>query len=219
MIRDRDFAGFVEAINGIADYYRRERPTGFALRVWWESLEQFDLEAVQRALVAHVNRPDRDGQFMPTVASLRQLLSGSTTDRAALAWSKVATAVRQVGCGVSVVFDDALIHRVLADMGGWIDLGRKTDDDWPFVGREFEQRYRAYAARGERPDYPRSLVGYYEAGNAAQGHHVDPPVLIGDPQAAAAVLAGGESGNALRITHVADVLAQVPQLGAERRAA
>lgn len=34
-----------------------------------------------------------------------------------VAWNKVDKAVRQVGAWTSVMFDDALIHRVISDMG------------------------------------------------------------------------------------------------------
>ncbi len=57
------------------------------------------------------------------------MLGGSTQDAALAAWSKVDRAVREVGPYQSVAFDDALIHRVLFEMGGWIPLGSKTEDE------------------------------------------------------------------------------------------
>ena len=108
-----------------------------------------------------------------------------------VAWAKVDRAVRQVGTWQSVVFDDALIHRVLHDMGGWLALERKTEDDWPFVAKEFQNRYRGYRGRSERPDYPPVLVGATQAHNSRVGGGAPAPVLIGDAGQARAVLAGG----------------------------
>lgn len=195
-----DFRPFREALAGVFDYYRQPAPTGFALRIWWQSLEAYPLDTVQRALVAHVNLPERDGQFPPTVASLKRIVEGSTQDSAAQAWAKVERAVKHVGTGTSVAFDDPLIHRVIDDLGGWIELGRVEVDEWPFVGHRFAAAYRAYKGRGVVPDYPRVLIGHYQAANGQRGHASDPPVLLGDPDLAAKVLAGGTSAPRLAVT-------------------
>ena len=97
-------------------------------------------------------------------------------------------AVRQVGTHRSVVFDDPLIHRVLQEMGGWIGMGQKTEDEWPFVAKEFENRYRGYAMRGERPEYPPVLVGIADATNARGGFKTEQPMLIGAPEKAQEVM-------------------------------
>lgn len=198
-----DFDEFSKALIGVSDYYRRDHPNEFTIRIWWESLKEFDIHAVQKAFIAHINRADKDGQFMPTVASLRQLIQGSAMDNAALAWSKVTKAVKGVGTYQTVVFDDALIHRVLDDMGGWMQLGQKTEDEWPFVGREFENRYRGYASKGALPDYPPKLIGKFEAQNSFEGYEGDKPVLIGDVERAKSVLSKGSNTPRLAFTSVA----------------
>ena len=201
-MRQHDFKAFVETLNGLAEHYRQPRPTDFSVRMWWESLRAFELDAVQRAFIAHVNLATRDARFFPSVGGIRELLQGSISDNASQAWSKVSKAVQQVGTGSTVVFDDPLIHAVLDDMGGWIPLGRKEVDEWPFVAREFEQRYRALAQRGQI-DWPPRLIGYFEASNGSQGHASDPPVLIGDPEAAKRVMAGGCASPRLQFTPLA----------------
>lgn len=204
MKRD-DFQAFVEALRGISEYYRRDPPGKFTVRLWWESLKGFELETVQKAFVAHVNRSDKEGQFMPSVSSLRQLIEGSVSDNATQAWTKVTKAVGQVGTGATVVFDDALIHRVIDDMGGWIALGQKRTDEWPFLAREFEGRYRAYRQRGDVPIYPPRLLGYFEATNGRNGHESDGPVMIGDVERARAVMSGGSRLSTLTFTAAAAV--------------
>ncbi len=188
-MQSSDFDGFSEVLEAVFELYNRPI-SGFATQIWWESLKQFDLPAVRLALSRHVQNPDT-GQFPPKPADVIRMLGGTTQDTALRAWAKVDKAVRQVGTYASVAFDDALIHRVLHDMGGWVGLGQKTEDEWPFVAREFENRYRGYAMRGERPDYPPVLIGLSEADNATRGHKPDGARLIGDADKAMAVMAGG----------------------------
>jgi hypothetical protein len=99
--------------------------------------------------------------------------------------------VRQVGTYTDVVFDDALIHRVIQDMGGWIGFGLKDNDEWPFVAKEFENRYRGFKIRSETPEYPSILIGIATAHNTKQGFKASPPVLIGNELRAMQVMQGG----------------------------
>ena len=180
---------FTELLCGVFELYARE-VSPFSVRIWWEALRPFDLAAVQLAMSRHVQNPDA-GQFPPKPADVIRMLGGTTQDGALRAWAKVDRAVRMVGVYASVAFDDALIHRVLHDMGGWVGLGNKREDEWPFVAREFENRYRGYAMRGERPQYPAVLVGIADAENVRRGFRGDPPRLVGDAAAAAIVMQGG----------------------------
>lgn len=112
-------------------------------------MKPFDLAAVKDALNRHCVNPD-NGQFMPKPADVVKLLQGSSQDGALVAWAKVDRAVRQVGTYSTVVFDDPIIHRVVQDMGGWVALGDKREKEWPFVAKEFENRYRGYPMRSFR---------------------------------------------------------------------
>ena len=142
--------------------------------MWWLALKPYDLPTVIDAFNRHLCNPDA-GQYPPKPADLVKLLAGSTQDRALRAWSKVDRAVHQVGSYKSVAFNDPLIHRVLHDMGGWIALGQKTEDEWPFVAKEFDNRYRGFSQRSEVPEYPRVLSGIAEAYNGRNGHASSPP--------------------------------------------
>lgn len=190
-MQTNDFDRFAELLGGVFELYNREA-SPFALQIWWEALRPYDLPAVQLAFSRHVQNPDT-GQFPPKPADVIRMLGGTTQDSALRAWAKVDKAVRHVGTYASVAFDDALIHRVLHDMGGWVGLGSKTEDEWPFVAKEFENRYRGYAMRNERPEYPPVLIGITEAENVRRGLRTDPPRLIGDASKAEAVMQGGTS--------------------------
>lgn len=198
---------FFTTLIGVADYYGKELSKG-VLVVYWEGLREYDLEAVEKALWAHAKNPDT-GQWMPKVADVAKMLEGRTSDQAAVAWSKVDRAVRQVGSYADVVFDDALIHRVLHDMGGWLQIVSKSEADWPFIAKEFENRYRGYRMRGETPPYPPVLIGMANAQNGKQGYALQAPVLVGDQIAAQRVLAGGNEAPLLTMQRAA-----VPMLGA-----
>lgn len=198
---------FFTTLIGVADYYGKELSKG-VLVVYWEGLREYDLEAVEKALWAHAKNPDT-GQWMPKVADVAKMLEGRTSDQAAVAWSKIDRAVRQVGSYADVVFDDALIHRVLHDMGGWLQLMGKAESDWPFIAKEFENRYRGYRMRGETPPYPPVLIGMANAQNGKQGYALQAPVMVGDQAAAQRVLAGGNDAPLLAMQRAA-----APMLGA-----
>lgn len=195
-----DFDNFCMVLTSVGELYGK--PVGeFAISLWWGALKGYDLKAVQEALSRHVRNPD-NGQFMPKPADVVKMMQGSTQDSALSAWAKVDRALRQIGPYQTVAFDDPLIHLVLHEMGGWIGLGNKNDDEWPFVAKEFENRYRGFKARGEVPAYPPKLIGISEAHNAKQGFETTPPMLIGDAVKAQQVMLGGTDKPLLGMTRM-----------------
>lgn len=190
-MKHEDKPAFAKMMIALSEYYGRELSEGM-IGIYWQGLENFEVKSVNEALNRHIRNPD-SGQYMPKIADIVKMLSGSTQDSALIAWAKVDRGLRTVGVYESVVFDDALIHRVLTDMGGWITLGNKTEDDWPFVAKEFENRYRGFSVRSERPDYPPVLFGMAESQNNQIGFKTQPPRLIGDPDRARTVYQNGSS--------------------------
>ena len=175
---ENDFEEFCNLVSAVGDLYGKEQ-SRFALGLWWGALKSYDLNAVRDALSRHVSNPDT-GQFMPKPADVVKMISGRTVDKALIVWSKVDKAVRQTGTYEDVVFDDPLIHRVICDMGGWIALGAKTEKDWPFVGKEFENRYRGYSTCGGIPEHENILVGIANAQNRQNGYCIKKPILLGN---------------------------------------
>lgn len=186
-------------VGGITELYGRSA-SEFAITIWWGALRQYDLAAVRQAFDRHVRNPD-SGQFAPKPADLIRMMGGTTQDSALVAWAKVDRALRVVGTYRSVAFDDALVHRVLTEMGGWTALGVKTEKEWPFIAKEFENRYRGYRMRNEHPDYPPVLVGLAEAQNAQAGFEGEGPTLIGDQEQAHRVIAFGSTQPLLEMRH------------------
>jgi hypothetical protein len=188
---------FVTILTGLSDYYGKELSDG-VISLYWQGLLQYDVEAVEKAMWDHTQNPD-NGQFMPKIADLTRAMQGRTQDQAAVAWSKVDQAIRRVGTYQDVAFDDPVIHRVIAEMGGWIWLGNQVEDEWPFVAKNFENRYRGYKLRGETPEYATVLLGMANAQNQQHGFRANPPILIGNQAKANAVMLGGTNAPLLEM--------------------
>ena len=190
-MRVEEFEKFKDGMIGVMSFYGRDL-SEFAMDVWWSALSRYDMTAVMQAFNRWLMNPDH-GQFPPKPADVLKMLGGGTQDQALVAWSKVDRAARSVGTYSSVVFDDPLIHRVISEMGGWVGIGQKSEDDGPFVAKEFENRYRGYAMRSEAPEYPPVLIGIAEAYNGSKGFKSDPPRLIGNAERARSVMLGGSN--------------------------
>ena len=176
-------------MTAIADYYGKTLSIG-VIDIYWKGLLNFPIEGVETAFGRHLQSPD-NGQFMPKIADVIRMLEGTSADSAARAWSKVDKAVRVIGTYRDVVFDDAIIHRVIHDMGGWISLGMKQDNEWPFIAKDFESRYRSYKSRSETPEYHSVLTGIAGLENEKNGFKKPDPILIGDDSIAKRVMQGG----------------------------
>lgn len=191
---DADRAAFAEALAGVYELYgRSDRLSAEVLEMWWEAMRAFDLRAVREALGRHAMNPDH-GQFIPKPADVVRELGGTSADASMLAFARVVRALRDVGTLESVTFDDPITNRVLRDLGGWAWLGEQKTAEMPFIEKRFRDAYRAHRARGLDGDPVTHLAGRIELSNAAlPGVKIDPPRLVGD-RAAAAAIAGVEQG-------------------------
>lgn len=209
-MKQADFDQFNQIISAVGELY--SKPVGeFAISLWWNALSGYELKVVQEALSRHVRNPD-NGQFMPKPADVVRMMQGSTQDSALSAWAKVDRTMRQIGPYETVVFDDPLIHVVLQEMGGWVALSTKVDDEWPFVAKEFENRYRGFKARGEVPQYPQMIMGIAEAYNGQKGFEITQPMLVGDANKAKSVMMAGTIRPALGMVRAQEHFQQPLQL-------
>ena len=205
-----DLSRFASILTGVSDYYGKTLSDG-VLRLYWEGLKQYDMQAVEQSLWKHTQNPD-NGQFMPKISDVTRMIQGTTSDSALNAWAKVDKAIRLVGTYRDVIFDDALIHRVIYDMGGWVGLGQKQESDWPFVAKEFENRYRGYKSRNEIPDYQPIIKGLANMHNERGGFQMQEPVFIGKPEVAQRVMLGGTNQILIQMQSVSDALPALNQL-------
>lgn len=194
-MQDTERKIFNRFMTSMGEAYAKKR-SGIPLEIYWQCLKAFELNEVRHAFKTHLNNPD-GGQIFPKPADLIRLLDGSPQSRALCAWTHVQCTMGRVGRYHSVAFDDWLIHAVIEDMGGWITFCETTLKDLSFVYLDFQKRYRALVH--QRPKrHPRYLVGIIEQENTKEGYDFGPPVLVGDPQKAQAVMVLG-SEKALRL--------------------
>lgn len=189
-MKQEHFDEFCELLDTVAEQYSKAMTPSLKM-LYWQGLYDIDFEAVKEALFRHIRNADPAGKFMPKISDIIQMSQGSASDSAMSAWAKVDKAIRQKGTYVDVVFDDPVIHRVIHDMGGWISFGQKNEDEWPFVAREFENRYRGFKQRSEVPDYPTKLIGLTNAYNSSKGFKLDPCVLVGDVEKCIQIMSSG----------------------------
>ena len=180
---------FIQMLHNLCEMYGKPRMSDEVAMLHFGALQDYSLEDVRKGFFAALRNPD-SGQFMPRPADVIREISGSSDTRAAMAWAKVFEAICRVGHMPSIAFDDAIIHAVIADMGGWVKLALITNDELPFRERDFLRIYRGYIGR-PLGDYPRYLPGMAETENFAKGYAVEPPLLLGDASKAEQVLLAG----------------------------
>lgn len=192
-----DLDQFTETLTATMDVYGKS-VSSMTIQVWWEALKKYDVGAVLTSFSEHIQNPD-NGQFAPKPADIVRLIEGSTQDRALEAWAKVDKAMKRVGAFDSVVFDDAVIHLAITDMGGWIKICKVEDKEKPFTAKEFENRYRAHLSKGVT-EYPKKLIGTAEASNSEAGYKIDPPILIGNQEKAEQLFIDGNENRSIAVT-------------------
>lgn len=208
-MKREDFRRFGLALSACAELYGKTVSEG-AMSLWWQVLERFEIDSVERAFRECVESPD-GGQFMPRPADLVRRLEGTSADRSLIAWGKVLDAMQRVGAYRSVVFDDGAIHAAITDMGGWPAVCRSNADELQFTQKRFCDLHRAYSARPDAA-YPAQLVGEHDMTNRLNGYPTAAPTLVGDPQRAQAVERLGCDGPKTTIT-AADALPAVKRIG------
>jgi len=201
-MKPADKEQFLTLLADVFAFYKQPF-SAFAGNVWWEAMRPYDFAAVSGAFSRHAVNPD-SGQFLPKPADVVRMIGGTSNDAALSAWSKVDRAIRSIGTYETVAFDDPIIHRVISDMGGWVKLGScPSEEEFVFVAKEFQNRYRGFAMRAEVPEYPRKLIGIAEAQNAERSIQAQPRILLlGDQAKAISVYKGGAESLRLLATEL-----------------
>lgn len=213
-MRQSDKPNFVILLTDVMAYYGKDA-SSFMLDLWWDACQNFEFEQVAKALNIHAKDAER-GVFAPKVADMVRVLSGTTTDRAALAWGKVLEAISAVGAYQDVVFDDPAIHASIADCGGWMKVCRSDMSELSYLQHRFCQSHKAYVGRGEF-DYPRVLNGDRSPDSEylKRGIPLPKPALVGDKERARQVYQLGTNGSTKISFQPIEILA----IGVNREAA
>lgn len=181
---------FASLMTSVADYYNQPLSKN-VIMLYWDGLRQYDYEAIEAAMRAHMQLPDEAGRWMPKISDLNKMLAGRTSDQGQIAWSKVDQAVRTVGQYWDIAFDDPIIHRVISDMGGWVYLNSIDDKGYPFAAKEFVQRYQSFKMTGQVPAHPNYLIGLGSTQNSGTFHQQALQVrLLGNVEKAKQIASG-----------------------------
>lgn len=153
------------------------------MRFYFKALRDLTIDELSEAAINLANT--KTIRTFPSPAEIRNVIHGRPEDAAQIAWGKFLFAVRAFGGHETVIFDDPVIHAIIAREGGWVEITKKTNDEMKWFGKDFLKIYAAYAPEIKNMAVPYKLVGIYEADNAGVfDNHVPPPVTIGDPQKA-----------------------------------
>lgn len=210
---DQDLSKFAAMIVGVGEVYGKSL-TEAVIEIYWGVLKAFKFEEVKKAFYLHLENPDA-GKYLPKPADIIMAIEGSPQNQALLAWTKTVSASQRIGMYASVAFDDALIHAVIEDMGGWKRFGAIDDKQLPFVEKEFQDRYRGYVVK--KPlRHPKYFTGIIESQNSINGYTYNLLVFIGDKAKAREVVATGSNpltfdpGSALpRLLRTSGIIAKI----------
>lgn len=189
-MKSNEISEFTRVLSSVSSLYNKPMSKAW-VALYWAALERFELAEVKRALQAHVNHPDC-GQYLPKPADVVRFLQGDSRSQALQAWSRVLSAMRDVGSYTSVIFDDPVIHAVIQDMGGWVQLCQVREKELPFREQNFIARYVGFVNKPPT-HYPKQLTGLLEHQNALQGYPLQAPVCVGDLQKALSVYEQGRA--------------------------
>ncbi|QIL72909.1 hypothetical protein G7048_22690 [Diaphorobacter sp. HDW4B] len=201
-MQQQEFQPFRNLVTDVMAYYGKDT-SNFVLDIWWNACRSFELEQIVTAMQKHCADPER-GQFAPKVADIARALTGTTTERAALAWGKVHEAMSAVGAYTDVVFDDPAIHAVLEDLGGWPKVCRTEIEELSYLQHRFCEGHKAYTARGNF-EFPRRLMGDRSPDHeyTSRGIQAPRPALIGNVAKAKQVYLAGNVAGKTVITYQA----------------
>lgn len=148
------------------------------MKAYWACLKDYSFTEVQRALSEILKNPDiKKHPYFPLPAEVVEVIEGDINSKSLLAWTEVVRAIRRIGHYDSVVFSDKLIHAVIQDMGGWIQLCQSTQKELIFLQRDFERRYQIYCRR-HPVALPLQLSGRIAHQNTINGHEKFIPIAI-----------------------------------------
>lgn len=141
------------------------------LAFYVEALSEFSDDQIDVAVV----RAGKTLKWFPKPVELIELLTGSSEERAIMAWDSVLMALQRHGTGMSILWEDGRIAKAIQMMGGWEQMGMMKTDDVKWKQKEFLQLYRSL------PAMPEMIVhGRFATDNSARGflENIPDPIRI-----------------------------------------
>lgn len=175
---------FVKSMAGLCELFERQQ-TDALLDIYYQALSDLTDDQFRQGIAAIVrgkkfNKLPLPGEILDAV--------GGNQSAALLALDKAERAVEKHGSYSAVIFDDPVIHMVIANMGGWPRFCAPSsygdDREWHWIQKEFVKLYEAFS-KSQRSEFPTVLVGLSDTSYVRNGETVVvPPKIIGDQQKA-----------------------------------
>lgn len=146
-MNDSDKNGFITLMNGVSEYYGEKKPRSLdVIKLYFNSLINFDLDQVSSAINKHIESPDH-GQFFPKIADFKRQLEGASVSPDMII---AAAKLKKSPLGIL-----ARIHIGTWDLDnlGSFDLRQRAIECQDLLG-EWKQR----AANGEYSDHELSIM-------------------------------------------------------------
>lgn len=141
--------------------------------IYFDGLKDFEIEQVTSA----VQQAVKSRTFMPKIAELCELIGGSASDHAELAWRTFIDLVKFEGSYPSLQIYDGGIAYAIECMGGWCSACEKISGASPEMlashEKNFKASYKLGLVRDEKSAY---LIGAVEADNRTLGQWKEPTV-------------------------------------------
>lgn len=90
---------------------------------------------------AALERLIKTSKFMPKPGDILELLEGDTHGQALAAWPEVE---RLATNSAEAMSQNPVTETVVREMGGWVRFGKAEYREYPFLQREFLERYQTY---------------------------------------------------------------------------
>jgi len=158
---------------------KKEEPSEFLINIYWKAMEKFSFNDVEKAFNTAINTL----KFFPKPVELIELITGgkdNLEDRAQIEAMKVLQAIRRIGGGDSVKFEDPVTTAVIkTGFNGWVQLTADLlveNEKW--FAKDFCKIYATYARQGIKSSA--HLPGIVEMDNIARGYgnHIPEAITV-----------------------------------------
>lgn len=135
----------VQTLVGVYGFYDKEL-TEFAIRIWSSALDEFSADDIDAAFDQHLRNTEA-GRWLPKPADILRHLKGDIGEAALVEWGRVLAAAR-AGGGKSF---GGPTDSALDSIGGMYALRMASEDQQPFLQRQFVAAFRVFKARDDLP--------------------------------------------------------------------
>jgi hypothetical protein len=168
---DEEYNAVKSAFLGLAELHNFKL-SELKVELYFRILQRFP----GREVVQAIDIAMQTTKFFPKPAELVEIIMGSATDRAAIAWNTFLEIIRRIGPSDSVVFEDSRLSATVDYFGGWDEVHKWKTDELTWRRQEF---IKIYASFRQAPP-GRRHIGNIEHQNRARGFldHIPKTVVI-----------------------------------------